>query len=200
MGLFKRNSGPRSSHSDGPAEWAVKAREVDERVRQERAEAVAEPLGAVSVAERNSGRESVKVEELSEEYLRRLSDSGVNDGKFVRLGETIFLSPGPPKGVDGYPLMHQEIVEKAVRKDTRDSLTTSEEAIGPHGLIDAGKFDVFFLRDDEIEEDGLQGRFRVFSGSGSFGKAKEEGRQRTVDIAAQTLGEHVRVEDVPYKL
>jgi len=152
-----------------------------------------------------------EVEPLSEDFLRNLSKWGVDGGKYIRLGDTIFVSSGPKQGFAGKGLTYKEIFEQAkamknsdVKKMPLDAQAlqgAKEETIEPDYMIDAGdagKFDTFFSPRDEPLEDGIQGGFRVFSAPGDFGIADKESRERTVQIAAQTLGSHIRVEYAKY--
>jgi hypothetical protein len=139
-----------------------------------------------------------EVEPLSEDFLRNLSKWGVDGGKYIRLGDTIFVSSGPKQGFAGKGLTYKEIFEQAkamknsdVKKMPLDAQAlqgAKEETIEPDYMIDAG----------DALEDGIQGGFRVFSAPGDFGIADKESRERTVQIAAQTLGSHIRVEYAKY--
>lgn len=149
-----------------------------------------------------------EVEPLSEDFLRYLSKCGADGGNYIRLGDTIFVSSGPKQGLVGEGLTYKEIFgqAKAMKNpDVRKVLLgaqalqgAKEETIEPDYMIDAGKFDTFFSPEDEPLEDGIQGGFRVFGASGDFGMADKESRERTVQIAAQTLGSHIRVEYAEY--
>lgn len=213
MGLIQKLKGNKSNEdgpSDGPEEWARIAREKDAEIKRQRAlEAVGDTAvdssgGGVSPI--NVSHEAKKhfseVEELSEDYLRWLSRMGARGGKYIRIGDSIFVTPGKMPSFAGEGLMHKEILERVLKKpEVKERALgagaiegASEETIGPDGLTDAGKFDVSFLPEDEPREDGIRGRFRVFGASTSFGAAEKKNRDRTVVIAADMLGPHIRVE------
>lgn len=213
MPLFRRkpNESKASTNSDGPEEWARIARERDaEIMRQRAAEAVGDKAVhlANGVENEDSGQHESRqgfsdVGELSEDYLRLLNRMGVRRGKFVRLGDTMFVSPGKIPGHQGGDLTHEEIIMRALRKPGIIERAVGSEAleaalktavVGEHGLADAGKFDIFFLQPGEEKEDGTEGRFRIFGASGSYGLADPEGRQESVEVASKALGPHIHAE------
>jgi len=217
MSLFKRKSNePKSSaKSDGPEEWARIARERDAELLKQRA---AEAAGNTAVdSAHNINPDSVSsheihnsfsdVEELSEAFLRYLDSVGVDRGKFIRLGDSIFISPGKRPGHEDYGLTHKEIIERALKKPEVKERTLGAEAleaalstahVGEHGLSDAGRFDIFFLKDGEQKDDGTQGRFRIFGASGDYGMAEKKAREETVRLAIERLGPHIRAEYAPH--
>jgi hypothetical protein len=65
-------------------------------------------------------------------------------------------------------------------------------------MVDAGKWDLQL--DAEPGEDGMKGRFRVFGRSGDYGSADQAGRDRTVELASQQLGENFITKEAPHKL
>lgn len=215
MGLFQRSKNSTDKPpSDGPKEWAARAREVDAEVKRQRMLEQVGDVAANSVHEpaehHELGAGFSEVEELSESFLRHLDGMGVMNGKFVRVGDKIYISPGRLRRMAGEGLMHQQILEEVMRKNDAKEVKIQPELLdrsidgitAPEGsdLADAGKFDIYLVPEDKPREDGLKGRFRVFGMSASFGSAEKEGRQKTVDLAAQTLGENFRVEEDPHKI
>lgn len=226
MSLFKRKNNSPKPPSDGPAEWAAKARANDERILREReaareaervemAEAqlrkASEAVGAIAIssgentehsltpaptkaAEKLSGKpESRKdffpLEVLNEEFLRHFAErKGYVDGKFIRVGNTIFLT-------NSIATVHRDILDFGQKAmEAQEQEDTGEQLLGPKGsgLVDAGKYDAFFdSADNTSGDDGTVGQFTLSGYSEEFGVASKEGRDRTVEIARQVLGEHI---------
>lgn len=208
MGFLRRDKSDKPP-SDGPEQWRAKALEIDAHVKQERKEKREELLGDAAVGSdwladyREHHPGYTPVEELSEAFLKDLYSMGINKGKFIRIGGKIFISPGPRPGFHEQGLLHVEIIDKVMKMpDAQERLLgaealagATEAVIGPHGLVDAGMFDTFFLKkDEEPLASGVQGRLKIKGLSSDFGMADDEGRQKTVDIARQQLGTHIRVD------
>jgi hypothetical protein len=120
-------------------------------------------------------------------------------GKFVRLGEIIFLGSRINYGSVDYDgqrknLKHWEImrfamsdigpVRRAEIEDSAASMTTLKET----GLmVDAGMSDIF------VDNEGQPVELIFWRKSYDFGRADEAGRQRTAEIARATLGETILV-------
>jgi hypothetical protein len=215
MGFFRRSTVDKPP-SDGPEEWHRKALERDAEIMREREaerQRALESVGETAVgSHHNPGHQEHtnhslehqedgmrEIDELSEEYLRFLDGIRADDGKFIRIGDTIFISPGERRGFAGHGLIHQRMLERASRKVNGNLSEISEQVIGPEdsGLVDAGKWDLYL--DDEPSEDGKMGRFRIFGRSGDYGSADQDGRARTVELASQILGENFITKEDPHK-
>jgi len=131
-----------------------------------------------------SPKPSVRLQRVTSETTSKTN----NDAKASRSKEASGFSPRS--------FTKPEVKERLLGSEAIQG--ASEATIGPDGLTDAGKFDTFFLHDNKPREDGLVGRFRVFGASASFGEADKKSREKTVQIAAQALGPHMRVEEAPH--
>jgi hypothetical protein len=142
MGLFRRpKNDTYKPPSDGPAEWAIKARERDAEIAKQRE---LERIGSVAVGptDQESLPESPRVEsqldgvsaqagdvapnsieherepmgavgELSPEFLQHLLSAGIDSGKFARIDNLILVGPGEYAGPYGRPaiLEHDQMAD-----------------------------------------------------------------------------------------
>ena len=211
MAFFSRSKNTASqSPTDGPEEWAAKAREISDQANRQRAtEAVGD--AAVASFEGDSGSPGV-VNELSPEFLDYLrNELHAEKGKFLRIADLVLVGPaewGPP-GTYRQRLGHDQFLDVLEHADPelQARLANAQTVVSLRGSaieheVDGkntdGVEDGGYFAFDKADKGGPLKHIEIGGRSGTYGMADEAGRQETLSIVSKILGPNVKVEEKPY--
>jgi hypothetical protein len=202
MGLFRRSTVDKPP-SDGPKEWARKAREINEQVKAERESTTDthSELGTIAVGHENILTKYAS--QLSVESLEEIARTqSVPKGKYIRIGELVIVAPL----IDdrrGLITEHRELHSEFAKEDGESKVmleaaqnTARErgdviEVFGrpnPHAVEDAGAFEIKL-------KDGHLVRLDIGGTSGAYKDTSPSSRQQTLELVSKLLGPEIIVQE-----
>lgn len=202
MALFRRSKTERPP-SDGPEEWARKAREIDEQVKAEREATTTRQSELGNIAVGHENKLTKYASQLSVESLEEIARTqSVPKGKYVRIGDLVIVAPlvdDRRNLITEHRELHSEFAKedresKAMLEAAQNMARESGDVIevigrpNPHAVEDAGAFEVKL-------KDGHLVRLDIGGTSGAYKDASPSSRHQTLELVSKVLGPEIVVQE-----